>query len=758
MVLIEPTEYLKRQDKWYVGGGGMLIYAPPFPEHDAMPGYWDVCHFGNLGLSRLLAVAIVENGCELKPCLKNRTWFPDRSVYEYTFTSDLALTMTRRCLPPSSLTCELAFTNTGKRSRRIDLVFWTLRFTRKGGKRRLAREFHLTGEELSYLQAFYARHPKPVVLEVHMSADRKPVSYQVTPAHSSPLTPEFEFTPFADSLPYGRLSNELVGENVLGTAIYAGLHYHLQLGARNTKAITARLDVGLAGQDGHSGADSSKQSAPARARAATAASGAGLIASWPDFTAMVPHFECSDEFLTRYYWYRWYGIWLNSLPGGVVPNYPFPAVAEGIDYFRGVITYSLMCHVRETKWLKGPALAQGCVRDHVLHQARSGHFAGHIYASHVNEDVFYYTDWGGALCDLMVHHPDPAFEAEVYPALVNYLRYFQRQRDREGSYLFDVTDQFETGQELSSRYFFASEKADLYGWENKLRMKGVDATFYIWRLANYLAQAAVRLAYQDEALEFRQLTDSIAEALRGKMWDAQQGFFFDYDCARDQRSPFWAAVGFYPVGSELVTPEMVPAALKHLFSKRKFGTPCPTPTSPVDDPYFSAEPRWRGERANCSWNGRVWPMVNSHIVEVLGHVAGLDSKYRRKLATYLRTYLQMMFFEGDPRRPNCFEHYHPFEGTPCTFRGIDDYQHSWVADHILKYVTGVRANASGLRVDPFPFGLDWFLLKDAHVHGHHLDVEWNCDTAGRKKNGYRVLLDGKVAFEADKPKPWEYAW
>jgi len=758
MTLIDASEHLKRNDKWYVGGGGMLIYAPPFPEHDAVPGYWDVCHFGNLRLQHLLAIAFIEEGRELKPCLEKREWFPNRSIYEYSLAPGLSLTMTRSCEPPTRLTCQLAFRIIGRRSRTVDVVAWTPRSTRDGGRRNLVRGFKREGEGLSFVQVFHARGPKPVFLKVGMSADRKPLSYQVTPAHSSLAVPEFEFTPFADSQRHGKLANELVGENILGGTIYAALQYRLQLGPRDANTLTVHLDVEPAGRNDRGSAESGVSSASVPRRGTGVRDATSAVRSWEDFLALVPHFECSDEFITRYYWYRWYGIWLNSLPGGIVSNYPFPAIAEGIDYFRGIITYSLMSHLREAKWLRTPSLAHGCIRNHIVHKTRSGHFAGHIYASHVNDTVFYHTDWGGALAELVAHHPDSAFEAEIFPALVDCLRYYRHQRDVGGSGLFDVTDQFETGQELSSRYFFADERADLYGWENKLRMKGVDASFYVWRLADYLARASDRLGYEEEAREFRLLAESIAEAMRTRMWDRATAFFFDYDERRKLRSPFWAAVGFYPVGSEIATKEMVFAALEHLFHKAKFGTPFPTPTSPVDDPYFSAEPRWRKERANCPWNGRVWPMVNSHIVEVLGYAAELDAKYRRKLATYLKDYIRMMFFEGDPRRPNCFEHYHPFDGTPSTYRGVDDYQHSWVADLILKYVAGVRAVAHGVTIDPFPFGLDWFLLKDARLRGRRLDVEWNRDLAGDKRIGFRVRLDGEVVVDARKLTHWEHAW
>ena len=46
-------------------------------------------------------------------------------------------------------------------------------------------------------------------------------------------------------------------------------------------------------------------------------------------------------------------------------------------------------------------------------------------------------------------------------------------------------------------------------------------------------------------------------------------------------------------------------------------TTYPVPSSSADDPFYNADGLWKGERKNCPWNGRVWPMTNSHIAEVL---------------------------------------------------------------------------------------------------------------------------------------------
>jgi hypothetical protein len=147
------------------------------------------------------------------------------------------------------------------------------------------------------------------------------------------------------------------------------------------------------------------------------------------------------------------------------------------------------------------------------------------------------------------------------------------------------------------------------------------------------------------------------------------------------------------------------------------------PSSSADDPFFSAEGLWKGTRHNCPWNGRVWPMTNSHIVE------GLLRQWQRgrrqvggPAARILTRFVHMMFHEGDLSRPNCFEHYNPVNGHACTFRGIDDYQHSWVLDLLARGAAGVEPGADALRIDPLPMGLESLRFHTA-VRGHEVDVQ-----------------------------------
>lgn len=170
----------------------------------------------------------------------------------------------------------------------------------------------------------------------------------------------------------------------------------------------------------------------------------------------------------------------------------------------------------------------------------------------------------------------------------------------------------------------------------------------------------------------------------------------------------------------------------------EFWTEWPVPASSVDDPYFSAEGEWKGRRMSCPWNGRVWPMTNSHVCESVARAAlTLDESVKPEAVHLLERFVKMMFYDQDPARPNCFEHYNPFTGAPCMYRGVDDYQHSWVVDLIIKYVAGIQPSGSeALLLNPLPFPVSRFTLEGVHYRGHVVDVRWS------EADGYTVFIDG----------------
>ena len=167
------------------------------------------------------------------------------------------------------------------------------------------------------------------------------------------------------------------------------------------------------------------------------------------------------------------------------------------------------------------------------------------------------------------------------------------------------------------------------------------------------------------------------------MWDAGDEMFSDVDPASGERTRVKTAHAFYPYATDIVTASDVAGLERHLLDPAEFWTPFPVPVTAIDDPFFSAYGEWRGQRQSRPWNGRVRPG---------GEQRGDGCARRRRRRTrrrsraeaalFLRRFVRMMFHDGDLARPNAFEHYNPLTGQGSLYRGLDDVQRSWVADHI----------------------------------------------------------------------------
>src|SRR3989338_10671201 len=72
-----PLELLSREDKWYLGAGEGLVWAPPFPAWLDAPGFWDEAHVFEYPLAPLFTVAFVDDaGKEIPLRARPWTWTP----------------------------------------------------------------------------------------------------------------------------------------------------------------------------------------------------------------------------------------------------------------------------------------------------------------------------------------------------------------------------------------------------------------------------------------------------------------------------------------------------------------------------------------------------------------------------------------------------------------------------------------------------------------------------------------------------------
>ena len=718
--MTDVLELLRRTDKWFLGQAPGLIYAPPAPVWLEHPGFWDGAHYLHFPIEPVFTYTLLdEHLYPVRLRYRESNWRPDR--LEVVLKGEgFTVRETRTCGPTDVLSSVVEVRSTSARAQSFTLLAWTAQPVTDTTLKDAGQDEDtvFVRREVSGLR----NTQLPLTLALGLAGSR---SRNIQLSEATANQPHFTLTPYYETLTPHGLDNAtvLTGVNRTGL-VYAALERPLALdaGGNATVHIAAAVAPDTASAlEGLSDALSSDM--PARNEAA-----------WRSFFEGVPQFSCSDPHLTRYYWYRWYGLRLNTLTTKL-GNYSEPAVAEGIGYFRVPISYSAQCHMLEARWMHDPRVAKGSFLNFARNQRADGSLPNHIHVNFVAAEGIYHADWGQRLLDVHRVHPAPDLLEEAYPALKRYAEYFYRERDPQNSGLYDHVNQWESGQEYMSRYVWVDDEGD--EWKQmKRRLKGLDASIYIYRIEKALAEISTLLGKGEETtwLEHAERTK---RAILEYCWDEQLQAFVDVS-PELERSGLVFAISFYPFFTDLASEEHLPSLDRHLFNPAEFWTGYPIPASPKTDPYYSAEPAWKGKRTNCPWNGRTWPMTNSHVAEAIVGASRYDTALRGRAAQFISSFVKMMFFDGNVERPNCFEHYNPETGKASVYRGIDDYQHSWVVDLLIKYVAGVRPEAERVVIDPLPFNLKVFELRDVRIRGHRIDVV-------KDQAGFRVTLDGEEA-------------
>jgi hypothetical protein len=723
---LDPLALLERDDKWFLGGAPGLLYAPPTPVWDLATGFWDEAHFLHYLVQPVFTVTLIDEADAAVPLRAGtRTWRPHARVKRFE-APGLEVVETQTCGPEDVLSDVVTVRNLGDVPRRLRLVAWTAQSVPDGTLVDASRHDGalVVTRVVSGLRG--TRHPLALALDLEDAR-----SWSLDLSEPCALQPHWFLAPSAETLRPEGLPNRasLTGVSLDGL-VFAALERPIELEPGEAASVKVRAAVAP---------DAAEAVATLRALRGTDPL-ARSERAWRDHFAAVPAFRCADPHIEVAYYYRWYGLRLNTLTRRL-GRYRHDAVAEGPGYFRVPISYSAQCHMLETRWLRDPSLARGSFLTFADNQRADGSLPNHVHVDMIAPQGIYHADWGTRVLDVHRVHPDLAFLARAYDTLEGYLGYFYATRDPQGSGLYDHVNQWESGQEYMSRYVWVDDEGDHWK-EMQRKLKGLDASVYVYRCERALAEIEVLLDRGDGSA-WTARAERTAAAIHRHMWRDDLQAFVDVSPELEP-SDLLFAISFYPFFTDLVGPEHLPSIRRHLLDPEKFWTAFPVPASPKDDPHFSATPTWRGKRTNCPWNGRTWPMTNSHVAEALAGASALDPTLRPVAAEFIRRFVRMMCDGGDPRRPTAFEHYNPDTGVPSRYRGFDDYMHSWIVDLIVKYVAGVQPLADGVRIDPFPFDTP-FSLRGVHVRGRAIDVSW--DGAS-----FEVRVDGGVVHRGTEPE------
>jgi mannosylglycerate hydrolase MGH1-like protein len=723
----DPLVLLARADKWFLSATDGIAFAPPFPRWLDAPGFWDEATLYHYSFAPLFTVTAIDgDGREIAMRPVARRWTPAELTVDYRLANGMMASEVRTVQPGGVFASEWLVQ--GLRHAPLHLIAWTAHDAADVDRWSIGYD-----GAFAFNTTVYDERGESLLVRAELACYGTTASYAGYLAARVPSAPRWELTPFVEKWAGEGLPSEIrIEGNAANAMLFGAVHREL---AVSTDGAWATFAMRLAALElpQRAGTVPEPPSPPIMVAAGSAGAGTGVPAHaatlggssrrrWADRFARSPDFRCSDPYFEHYYWYRWYGLWLNAIEhdAGAIGA---PAMCEGIGELHTPSAHAAPGNVRELRWLDSPEIARGAMRALFAHQRDDGSVPARIFADHRSVTGVAQSNWGDAILALDVVWPNDSFLREMYEPLSRYADWLLLSRDAESSGLIDIMAPREIGERHSSRF----ESVDPGGARDELaagaRLKGVDVTTYAYSLARALETMAHRAGHPPDARRWRLARERIGAALRTRMWDADDEMFSDIDAGSGNRTRVKSAHAFYPYATDLVTAPDVAGLERHLLDPAEFWTPFPVPVTAVDDPFFSAYGEWKGQRQSQPWNGRVWPSVNSSVMDALGSAAASHSPaLREEAALFLRRFVRMMFHAGDLGRPNAFEHYNPQTGQASVYRGLDDVQRSWVADHIVSYVMGIRPHDGGITIDPFPFGLERAEITGVHARGRTIDM------------------------------------
>lgn len=699
---------MNQKKKFALSGGGYCLYAPRFPRYQDTPGFADEVLVFNASLPSLFFLTFLENGMPLSLACKQTQHEHGKAILQHEDASGLKVLERRFVTQDDRFVCELELHNAGKGDREITVVMWTT--TDPEGE-----PVSLEGDSFR-IRKLLKTHTFPEVPSdiFYSNPDSKGARcLQGFFSEGGSDRPDWEETPWFDlgALPTPRAKRPLEKPSpiVPGSRVYCGLFrpVPLKAGTKATHRFEAHVQFKGKGIN-------------FRARRPDPKDENG----WHAFHDKVPKFQCEWKELERVVRHRFELLNLLRVPHGA-GLFSSPAVCEGNGLFHEPISFSTPAIMREARWLQDPTLARGCLKLFFENVHHNGMVPGRVYMTGLENSDFYHADWGGGFESLDAIHNDKATKKAVLMAMQRYVKWLANNRDPEGSGLTDIVNHFEAGQEFSRRYTVIDDKADrAIEFTEQFRLKGIDASVFRYRMVKWLFKVADEIQEKAMANRFQAEAEVILDTIRKKMWDEKAGLFMDLDPDNRRKTNVKAAVGFYPLATDIPNAKQVERMLDLLSDKKEFWTKYPVPSLSISDPYYDAAGRWKGTRKNCPWNGRVWPMINSHIMEGLTHWAERGNKRAQKLAAdLLKKTVEMMSGAAEGSADaNSFEHYHPETGIGSRYRGVNLYLHSFLLDNIFRIACGFAIRYGEVQDDLIGDPMD-FKLQGMPLGNKLFDVE-----------------------------------
>jgi hypothetical protein len=684
----DPLSLLARSDKSILGAGEGIAYAPG--DDPQTPGFWT----GGVVLGRtvtpLFAVTLLDaDGRELAPRVAGRRWTPSALVVEYRFAHGIQATEVRTVHPGGVFVSEWRLS--AMASQFLHLIAWTA-----------VHGASLHSGSMTFDGALnFTRDAGNGAVQCSLAVVGGATSWAAVASEGALETSTWRSTPFLEHWRNDGLPNETRAAPTARGRCFGAVHRSVRIGSDGASVAFAMRAI--------PGEPALRP--PAAASGVSPASGTFEGASrrrWETHFAELPQLSCSDPYLERVYWYRWFGARILRIDRRTGAFHSGGTSAHSASIGTADATLA-PATVRDLRWHPDPAWRRGALFQFFDHQRLDGSLPKTVGISGPSKTNAPPTvDWGGALRAFVETEDDLAHVESAWRTLERYARWLFASHDTQGTGLVDLLHPDETSRASSPRFAVR-------------RLKGVDSSAMGFALCRALADVASRIGERGD--EWSERAARTASAVRARMWDEELGLFCDIDAASGERIRIRSAAGFTPFAAGLAWPEAIARMAETLLDVRHFWTPFPVPSLSASEPGFDAFGEASGIRVERPQNGRMWPGETAMLVDALvASEPDGDGPFRRAAAQLLRRLVRVHFHDGDLRAASAHEHANPYTGHPSVYRGVDEFYTAWLVDLVARHAAGIHPTANGIRLDPLPMGLEALSLDGLSLRGRMVGV------------------------------------
>ncbi|MGH7713486.1 MAG: hypothetical protein ACREOG_19520, partial [Gemmatimonadaceae bacterium] len=193
--MLDPIELLARDDKWYLGCGDGIIFAPPFAQWLDFPGFWDEATFYQYSVGPLYTVTFLDHeGRELATKLLERRWTPAELTCRYTLGagSEIEATEVRTVQPGGVFVSEWRVHADVPMT--LHGVAWTVQDTDVLD----VESVRWDGTALGFVRVMHDRRNVPLRLRAELTCLGGATSWSASLSERTAVRPHWKLAPFAE--------------------------------------------------------------------------------------------------------------------------------------------------------------------------------------------------------------------------------------------------------------------------------------------------------------------------------------------------------------------------------------------------------------------------------------------------------------------------------------------------------------------------------------------------------------------------------